>query len=281
MKRLFFVGVVGALALASCTQAKEEKQVAERVVATDGFVYKDDNVEFVQLDEHTWHGRGNKMFNESVYLIEGEREALLIDAGTVMPGLRKIVESIVEKPVTLVATHVHPDHTGMAIGEWDSIWMNAADEVLAPYNMENYQGEKRYLTEGQIFDLGGREIEVVFCPGHTPGSTLFVDKKAKYGFSSDAFGSSNLLIFTDLSTEAASCARALRFVEKWGLTHFYPGHFGGKNIETPERIREIMRLCEGVLDGSIEKEIDKDNERLRYYVDGNGIRVRFGEGNIR
>lgn len=32
-------------------------------------------------------------------------------------------------PVTLVATHVHPDHTGSAVNEWDEIWINAADEV--------------------------------------------------------------------------------------------------------------------------------------------------------
>lgn len=281
MKRLILSAVLLTAVLASCTHQKSEAQVSESAQTADGIVYKDENVEIVQLDSHTWHGKGNLMYNESIYLIEGEKEAILLDAGTKMPGLRKIVEGIVNKPVTLIATHVHPDHTGMAVNEWESIWINAADEVNVPRCMPNYKGEKKYLTDGQIFDLGGRQIEILFGPGHTPGSTIFIDKDAKYGFSADAFGSTNLLVFTDLSTEAGTCDRVLRFVEKYGLTHFYPGHFGGENLETPQRIKDIKTLCEGVLDGTIEKETDLLNGMLKYYVDGEGIRVRFGEMQIR
>ena len=58
-------------------------------------VFKNNDVEFRQIDEHTWHGNGTLVFNESVYLIEGEKSAILIDAGTRIPGLKKIAE---EKP---------------------------------------------------------------------------------------------------------------------------------------------------------------------------------------
>ncbi|MCF0160224.1 MAG: MBL fold metallo-hydrolase, partial [Bacteroidaceae bacterium] len=125
-------------------------------------VYEGADVIFRQIDEHTWEGNGHLMANETVYLIEGEKEALLLDAGTTIPGLRKIVEGITSKPVTLLATHVHPDHTGSAISEWESIWINAADEVNVPMFMKDYKGEKKYLTDGQLFDLGGREIEIIF-----------------------------------------------------------------------------------------------------------------------
>lgn len=277
MKNIFLSMVACATAFISCTQEqpKEEAQI------TDGTVYMDENVEINQLDAHTWHGKGHLMFNESIYLIEGEESAILLDAGTKMPGLRKIVEGIVNKPVTLIATHVHPDHTGMAVNEWESIWINAADEVNVPRCMPGYKGEKKYLTDGQVFDLGGRKIEVLFGPGHTPGSTLFIDAEAHYGFSADAFGSTNLLVFTDLSTEAGTCERVTRFVDKYQLTHFYPGHYDGNNLETPKRIKDIKLLCEGVLDGTIEKKSDPSNGALKYYVDGDGIRVRFGESGIR
>lgn len=92
--------------------------------------------------------------------------------GTRIPGLKKIVEDIVGMPVTLVATHVHSDHTGSAVNEWDEIWINAADEVNTRQNMRGYKGTKRYLTDGQVFDLGGRRIEVIFTPGHTPGNDV-------------------------------------------------------------------------------------------------------------
>ena len=54
-------------------------------------VYQDDEVVFRQLDEHTWIGNGHLCYNESLYLVEGNDRALLIDAGTVIPDLDKIV----------------------------------------------------------------------------------------------------------------------------------------------------------------------------------------------
>lgn len=41
--------------------------------------------------------------------------AVLIDAGTRIKDLDKIVAKLTNKPVMLVATHVHGDHTGSAI----------------------------------------------------------------------------------------------------------------------------------------------------------------------
>ncbi len=75
-------------------------------------VLKNEDVIFHQIDEHTWFGTGHLMANESLYLVEGETKAILIDAGTKIKDLDKLVASITDKPVTLVATHVHPDHTG-------------------------------------------------------------------------------------------------------------------------------------------------------------------------
>jgi hypothetical protein len=54
-------------------------------------VYQDDHVVFRQLDEHTWIGNGHLVYNESLYLVEGNERALLIDAGTYIPDLDKIV----------------------------------------------------------------------------------------------------------------------------------------------------------------------------------------------
>ena len=70
-------------------------------------VYQDDEVVFRQLDEHTWIGNGHRVYNESLYLVEGNDRALLIDAGTVIPDLDKIVAKITTKPVTMILTHAH------------------------------------------------------------------------------------------------------------------------------------------------------------------------------
>lgn len=55
-------------------------------------MFQNDDVIFRQIDEHTWEGNGHLMANETVYIVEGNDKAVLIDAGTNIPGLRKIAE---------------------------------------------------------------------------------------------------------------------------------------------------------------------------------------------
>ena len=132
-------------------------------------VYKDENVTFRKMDDHTWVGSGNVMSSETMYIVEGKRKAVLIDAGTVIPGLDKIVAQITNKPVTLILTHVHPDHAG-AVECFEEVWINPADTVFAPAFMPNYKGTIKFLEHGQKIKLGGRTLETYFTPGHTPGS---------------------------------------------------------------------------------------------------------------
>ena len=135
-------------------------------------VLRNEDVIFHQIDEHTWFGTGHLMANESLYLVEGETKAILIDAGTKIKDLDKLVASITDKPVTLVATHVHPDHTGSAIDYFPEIYINPADTIGIPEFMPNYKGKVCFLTDGEILDLGGRTLEVVLLPGILPDRPL-------------------------------------------------------------------------------------------------------------
>lgn len=266
------------LLLMMCALIAVVAAMAQPSVFKEKTIFKNDDVEFRQLDEHTWHGNGTLVYNESVYLIEGETSAILIDAGTKIPGLKKIVEDIVKKPVTLIISHGHGDHIG-AMDQWEEVWINAADEAILP--QDRYNGKKKYLTDGQIFDLGGRQIEVVFTPGHTPGSTTFLDKEAKYGFSSDAFGSGNLLVFTDLSTEVASSQRLMKFLEKYDIKYLYPGHYWGNNLETPERVKNVGIICQGILDGILEPNMPTNDQRFPYIVNLHGVKINYGDAQKR
>ena len=214
-------------------------------------VYKGDDLEIRQIDEHTWHGNGHIMANEAIYIIEGEASALVIDAGTEIKDYDKIIARITSKPVTLIATHVHPDHTGSAINYFDEIFINAGDMVNVEEMMGDYKGKIKYLVDGQVFDLGGREIEVVFTPGHTPGSTTFMDKAAGYGFSGDAFGSGNLLLTTNWSTLLITCQRTLEYMKKYNITKLYPGHYMGSNCETQQCLADMLQMSRDVLDGKL------------------------------
>lgn len=245
-------------------------------------VYKGEDVIFHQIDEHTWIGSGHLMASESLYLVEGKTKALLIDAGTKIKDLDKIVASITKKPVMLVATHVHPDHTGSAINYFPEIYLNAADTVNIPRMMPDYKGKVIYLKDGEVIDLGGRKIEVVFTPGHTPGSTTFIDKQAGYGFSGDSFGSGNLLLTTTFSTLKATCEKMSAIMAKDGIQFLLPGHFFGKNRETKQRVDDELIICNGVLSGQIKgQENPQGMMGLNLVVNQYGVRINYNAAAIK
>jgi glyoxylase-like metal-dependent hydrolase (beta-lactamase superfamily II) len=241
-------------------------------------VFKNEDVVFRQIDDHTWIGSGHQMASESLYLIEGSNRAVLIDAGTKIADLDKIVATITKKPVILVATHVHPDHTGSAVNYFPAISINPADTVAIPGMMPDYKGEVKYLKDGEILDLGGRKLEVIFTPGHTAGSTTFIDRDAGYGFSGDSFGSGNLLLTTDFSTLIATCEKTGRIMDKYGIKTLYPGHFFGKNVETRQRIEDMITLSKDVISGKVKgQENPKGMLGLNFVVNDYGVRINYGE----
>lgn len=48
------------------------------------------------------------------------------------------------------------------------------------------QPKIKLLSDGQVFDLGGRKVMVYYCPGHSPGECTFLDDKSRILFSGDA-----------------------------------------------------------------------------------------------
>jgi hydroxyacylglutathione hydrolase len=245
-------------------------------------VFKNEDVVFHKIDDHTWVGSGHLMASESIYLVEGSNKALLIDAGTKIKDLDKIVATITKKPVMLVATHVHPDHVGESIDVFPELYINQADTVNIPQFMPNYKGTVKYLKDGQVIDLGGRTIEVVFTPAHTPGSTTFIDKAARYGFSGDSFGSGNLLLTGDFSTLLSTCRKMSAIMEKSGIKILYPGHYFGKNEETKQRVDDMATISRDVLSGKL-KGTENPNGMmgLNQIINLYGVRINYSEKAIK
>ena len=233
-------------------------------------VYRDKNVVFRKLDDHTWIGSGNRMSSETLYLIEGNDKAALIDAGTNIPKLDKIVAGITQKPVILLLTHGHGDHTGAA-GCFDELWMNTADKGM----LRDYKGTVHHIENGQKFDLGGRILEAFYTPGHTAGSTTFLETGTDTGFSGDAFGNGNLLVMGEFKTLIKTCNDAYAYFSKNGYTKFYNGHFWGENFETLERIKDVQEIAQGVLAGTIVGENGKDMGNMDRIVVKDGFRFNY------
>lgn len=210
-------------------------------------VFQNEDVVFHALDDHTWVGNGHWAYNESLYIVEGEDSALLIDAGTHIAHLDEIVAGITDKPVTLVLTHNHIDHVG-AVCCFDEVWVG---DQGGNQHFRNFDGTVNYLENHQLFDLGGRCIEVFNAPGHTSESVIFIDESNHIAFSGDAFGSTNLLMTMDMSTFINTADETLRMMEEKGIEKMYPGHFSGDNPETVKRIGDLRGMAADILSGKI------------------------------
>jgi len=244
-------------------------------------VFSNDDVVFHQIDDHTWVGSGHEMWHESLYLVEGSDKAVLIDAGTNIKNLDKIVATITKKPVMLVATHVHPDHIGSA-NYFPEIYINPSDTVLIPKFMPNYKGVIKYLKDREIINLGDRQLEVVFTPAHTPGSTTFIDKKYGYGFSGDSFGTGLLLLFGNFSTFISSCEKICSIMENDKIKYLYSGHYNDNNMETLKKINDMIALSKDVLSGKVKGKENPDNRfQLKLIVTGNGYSIDYNESSLK
>jgi glyoxylase-like metal-dependent hydrolase (beta-lactamase superfamily II) len=178
-------------------------------------------------------------FQETIsHLIVGEERALLFDTGIGLLPVRTVVERITSLPVLVLNSHTHYDHVG---GNW------MFDEVLAmdtDYTRANMAGfahgaiaadlvpeafckgpprgvdlstfrtrpwqAARYIEDGEILDLGGRTLEVLHVPGHTPDATALLDADNGLLFTGDTFYDAEIWLFvpeTDLDDYERSIAR--------------------------------------------------------------------------
>lgn len=245
-------------------------------------VYRSKDVVFRQIDRHTWYGTGHLMANESVYLLEGRKKAMLIDCGTVMHDLDKIVAKLTRKPVELYLTHAHPDHSGMAVDYFKEIHLNPADTVGIAEFAPQYKGKLVFLKDRQVIDLGGRKIEVLFTPGHTPGSVTYIDLKHHYGFSGDSFGNGNLLLTGTFPTLENSARKMSGFMKAHQITKLWNGHYFGGNAETPQRVADEVTISRDVLSGRLTPHgkmmTNYDMLGLYHCVDTLGLKINYGKG---
>ena len=128
----------------------------------------------------------------------GEERAALIDTGTGIADIGSAVRTIVDVPVLVVTTHVHWDHIGghglfdqRLVHRLDADWLRngipqpiedqranltlhpftkAAPPAFSAAEWKPYQGEPtRLLDDGDLIELGGRQLWVIHTPGHSPG----------------------------------------------------------------------------------------------------------------
>ena len=146
------------------------------------------------------------------HLIVGDDRAILLDTGMGVANIRDVIQHLTDRPVTVVASHAHWDHVG-GNHLFEEIWIHPAeaDDLARGFPNERMRGwfgpgsltgplpddvdldtlaiqpskATGLLDEGQTFDLGSRVLEVLHCPGHSPGGIVLLDRANGVLFSTD------------------------------------------------------------------------------------------------
>ena len=183
------------------------------------------------------------------YLLNGTERSLLIDTGLGICNIYDEVIKLTHKPITAVATHIHWDHIGghqyfpdfYAHGE-ELDWLNGAfplppqvirDMVVdrcdlpegfdvSTYTM--FQGTPtRILQDGDTIDIGGRVIEVLHTPGHSPGHMCFWEAASGYLFTGDLVYKDTLFAYYP-STDPAAYLASLEKIAALPAQKVFPAH---------------------------------------------------------
>ena len=187
------------------------------------------------------------------YLIEGTHSALLFDTGNGIEDIAVVVNSLTDKPISVLNSHSHYDHVG-GNHAFDKIFgMNteftrarqkgiANKEIAIELSAEalckqppsgatqsTHLGRAYSITEtvqdGSIIDLGGRQLEVISIPGHTPDAIALVDREAGFMWTGDSYYSGPIWLYaqeTDLVAYQKSLERLIK--ESKNIKALLPAH---------------------------------------------------------
>lgn len=148
---------------------------------------------------------------ENTYLLfNEEKQCCIIDPGCYFPEekdmLKKFVEDEGLQPILLLNTHCHLDHVfgNKFISETWGLQLHIHEKEktlfdLAPSSgemwglpFENYQGELAFIKEGSVIKIGNDELQVLFTPGHSPGSVSFYNEAGGFVIGGDVLFSGSV-----------------------------------------------------------------------------------------
>ncbi len=171
------------------------------------------------------------------YLIGGDKRALLFDTGMGIGDIKQLTAELTSLPVLLLNSHTHNDHVG---DNWRFAEVWGMDTGFTRRNAQGSRADAQAeLADGQIcgalpkgfdraayvtkpwkikaythdmdrIDLGGRTLQVIATPGHTPDSISLFDAANGILFTGDTYYSGPIWLYrpeTDLQAYADSIRR--------------------------------------------------------------------------
>ena len=240
--------------------------------------------------------------SQNMYLLEGKNRALLIDTLWGAGNLRKHVEALTNKPVTVINTHGHLDHSG-GNGEWEEVLMlaGAIPDVetcyRSPFDVSKLpcpDYKKTAVKDGDVIDLGGRRLEIIDITAHSNGSLALLDRKNRQLFVGDELESAQVLMYEveearkiegrpefilkdRLLRHHANTVKLLSLREHWDAV--YPAHNGAPIA--PGYVEDSAALTEHIFAGDAVIEDKLNHKYIERDNPNHGLcRVRWGKASF-
>ncbi|MGC2301110.1 MAG: MBL fold metallo-hydrolase [Acidobacteriaceae bacterium] len=171
------------------------------------------------------------------YLIVGHTRAMLFDTGMGIGNLRGLTAQLTPLPVSVINSHTHNDHVG-SNWQFDTVY-----SMDTSFSRRNAQGSREaaqseiqlgqtcgslpagfdpgayatrpwkitsYVHDDEWIDLGGRRLQIIATPGHTPDAISLFEPKAGLLFTGDTFYPGTIWLYrpeTDLAAYDVSVRR--------------------------------------------------------------------------
>ena len=203
----------------------------------------------MEIVQNMWQVGGGDLTapeDAAIYLVRSGEQAALIDAGCGNGHARLVenISSVLAVDITisyLFLTHCHYDHVGGAAAlkdqygckivahQLDAAYLEAGDSQVTAASW--YAAQMAPLTidhkmEGQkeIFRVGNGEVLAHHCPGHSPGSLVYLVKleNQKILFGQDVHGP----LDPSLLSDREDYIRSLKFMMGLKADILCEGHFG-------------------------------------------------------
>lgn len=143
-------------------------------------------------------------FSENSYILSDETgECVIIDPGCHNSSEEQELTAFITenglKPVKLLNTHCHVDHVfgnlfvaetwklGLEVHELDVPVLNSFAKVCQMYGFQGgpQPAPAHFLKEGHAVVFGNSTLQILFTPGHSPGSVCFYSPDQKFVIGGD------------------------------------------------------------------------------------------------
>lgn len=135
-------------------------------------------------------------FQQNCSLIwnDDTKTGAVIDPGGDIDAIQNAIKEVGMTPEKIVLTHGHIDHAGGAKDLREALGVNIEGPHIADkFLLENLakQGSEygiaakdvtpdSWFDDGDSATIAGETFDVLHCPGHSPGSVVFVNSKQKF-----------------------------------------------------------------------------------------------------